>query len=202
MTSFIYKIIDMIFSNSQIFDRFRNFVHNNFKDEKNIIKKYFDRNKTTLDFGCGAGQFSALFNPKKYYGVDTDIKYIKFCKNKYQGNFSLISNFPPYAFKSKFFKQIFISAVIHHLNDKILFVILKELKRILKDNGKIMIIDHFTKKYQKNILCRFLIDMDRGKNFRDLDHAIKICSRFFKVKKSEVFKNSMYQDYVLILTKK
>ncbi len=202
MTNFIYKMTDMIFSNSQIFDKFRNFVHDNFKNEKDIIKKYFDKNKKTLDFGCGAGQFSTLFNQDNYYGVDTDIKYIKFCKNRYKGNFSLIKNFPPYKFKGKFFEQILISAVMHHINDKNLINILKNLKRILKDNGKIMIIDHFTKKHQKNILCRFLIDLDRGNNFRDLNEAIKLSSGYFKIKKRESFKNSVYKDYVLILTKK
>ena len=202
MTNFIYEITDIIFSNSQIFDKFRNFVHNNFKDEKNIVKKYFNKDKLTLDFGCGAGQFSELFNPNNYYGIDTDIRYIKFCKNSRKGNFSLISNPPHYNFKSKFFEQILISAVIHHINDKTLFSILKDLKRNLKDNGKIIIIDHFTKKHQKNILCRFLINLDRGNNFRNLNEIMSICSKHFKIKKSELFKNSLYEDYALILGKK
>jgi len=202
MRNIIYSIVDLIFSSSQIFDRFRSLVHNNFKDEKRIINKYFVKNKLTLDFGCGAGQFSVLFNPKNYHGVDTDIKYIKFCKNKHKGNFSLIKKSPPYNFKSKFFEQILISAVAHHINDKEFLFILKELKKILKDNGKIMIIDHFTKKHQKNILCRILIDLDRGKYFRDLNEMTNLCSKYFKIGKGALFKNSIYKDYVLILSKK
>ena len=103
MKNLIYKITDLIFSNSSIFDKFRNIVHNNFKDEKTIISRNFDKNKLTLDFGCGAGQFSVLFNPEKYHGVDTDPKYIKFCKNKHSGKFSAINNLPPYNFKNNHF---------------------------------------------------------------------------------------------------
>lgn len=202
MKNLIYSLTDIIFSNSHIFDKFRSFVHNNFKDEKSIIKKYFDKDKITLDFGCGAGQFSILFNPKTYYGVDTDARYIRFCKSNYRVKFLLINNSPPYSFKDKSFEQILISAVIHHIDDKSLLIILKELKRILKADGRIMIIDHFTRKNQKNILCKLLISLDRGKYFRDLNNIMRLCPKYFKIKKREIFKNDIYKDYVLILSKK
>jgi SAM-dependent methyltransferase len=201
-SDFIYKITNLIFRDSNIFDKFRNIVHNNFKDEKAVISKNFDRNKRTLDFGCGAGQFSVLFNQDKYYGVDTDIKYIKFCKLNHKGNFSLIKNSPPYKFKSKYFDQILVSAVIHHIDDKVLIKIAKELNRILKANGELMVIDHFIKKNQRNLICKLLIDLDRGKHFRDADKARILFSKYFKIKKVEFFKNSVYKDYTLILNKK
>lgn len=202
MKSFIYNIIDLIFSNSQVFDRFRSLIHNNFKDEKKVISKYFDKDKLTLDFGCGAGQFSILFNPGMYYGVDTDIKYIKFCKKKYKGKFLVINNLPPYNFKSKFFEQILISSVIHHTDNKTLIKILKELKRILKKSGKLMITDHFVKEKQRNIFCKLLIYLDRGKYFRNPEKVIELFSKDFKVKKLKLFKNDMYKDYMLILSKR
>ena len=201
-SNIIYSITDSIFSNSYIFDKFRNIVHNNFNDEKKIISKYLKKDKKTLDFGCGAGQFSVLFKPKTYYGVDTDIKYIKFCKTNRKGNFFLIKSSPPYNFNKNYFDQILVSSVIHHINDKTLIIILKELRRILKNNGELMIIDHFRKKHQHNLLCKVLINLDRGKYFRDLKEVINSDNRYFKVKKIELFKNSVYRDYALILSKK
>ena len=201
-SNIIYSITDSIFSNSYIFDKFRNIVHNNFKDEKQIISRHFKKDKKTLDFGCGAGQFSVLFKPKEYYGIDNDIKYIKFCKVNHKGNFFLIKNSPPYNFNRNYFDQILVSSVIHHINDKTLTIILKELNRILRSDGRLMIIDHLRKKYQHNLLCKILIDLDRGKYFRNLDKIVDLCKGYFKVKKFELFKNSVYDDYALILSKK
>jgi SAM-dependent methyltransferase len=202
MKKIIYSITDLIFSNSQIFDKFRSLIHNNFEDEKNVIHKNFDKNKVTLDFGCGAGQFSILFNPDKYHGVDTDSKYIKFCKSKYKGKFSVINTSPPYNLKNNYFDQILISSVIHHIDDESLIKISKELKRIIKKGGRLMIADHFVKKDQKNMFCKLLIYLDRGKYFRNPDRVIKLFSRNFKVKKFELFRNDIYKDYMLISSKR
>lgn len=197
----VYSITDIIFSNSKIFDLIRKIIHRDYKDEKEVISKIFHKNKKTLDFGCGAGQFSVIFNPKKYYGVDTDKKYIKFCKKNHKGNFYIINNSPPYQFNDKYFDQILVSAVIHHIDKRLLTKILKEFKRILKDNGKLIIIDHYSKEHQKNIFCKFLIIFDRGKYFRNPNNVIKIFSKNFKVKKMINFINKPYKDYMLILNK-
>ena len=201
-TNFIKSLMDFIFSNSYIFDKVRSIIHNDYKNEKKIISENFERNKNTLDFGCGAGQFSILFNPSKYYGVDTSTKYIKFCKLNRKGNFFLIKHGLPYNFNKKFFNQILVSAVIHHIDDNKIGLIAKGLNRILKSNGRLMIVDHFTKKNQKNIFCKFLINLDRGKDFRDSDNVINLFSRYFKFKGMKSFNNGPYKDYALILIKK
>src|SRR3989344_7048300 len=182
------KIMDFIFNNSKTFDKIRSIIHNNYIDEKNIISKNLKNDKTTLDFGCGIGQFSVIFNSKKYHGVDTDLGYIKFCRGNHKGNFHVIKK-TPYNFIEKYFDQILVSAVIHHINKKTLNNILKEFKRILKDDGKLIIIDHYIKKHQKSIFCKLLINLDRGGYFRDPKEVIKIFSKEFKIKKIKSFKN-------------
>ena len=196
-----HNLIDKVFSNSYVFDRFRNLVHNNYKSEKRMILKHFDKDRLTLDFGCGAGQFSVLFKSKNYYGVDTYKKYIKFSREKRKGNFSIIKKFPPYDFNKNYFDQVLISAVIHHIDDGNLKIISKELKRILKTNGRLMIVDHFRRENQRNLICKGLIFLDRGRYFRDLNQTIKVFSKEFKVEKTEIFKNGPYKDYILILSK-
>ena len=199
--NFINKIVDLIFSNSSIFDKFRNFVHDDYKNEKRVISENFSKDKKTLDFGCGIGQFSALFDSQGYYGVDTDIKYINFCRKNQNGNFSLIKTSPPYNFNNGYFDQMLLSAVIHHIDDKKLIEISRELKRILKQNGKLMVIDHFTKENQRRPLCRFLIRLDRGRYFRNPEEALKLFSKYFKLEKTITFSNGPYKDYVLVLKK-
>ena len=195
------KIMDFIFKNGKLFDKIRNIIHDNYKDEKEIISKNSDRDKKTLDFGCGIGQFSVMFNQNNYYGVDLDEKYINFCKINYKGKFIKINNKPPYNFDENFFDQILISAVIHHIDDKTLITIMKELKRILDKKGNILIIDHFTKENQKNLFCKFLIFLDRGKYFRNSKNVTKLLSKEFEVKNIQTFRNGPYKDYIITLKK-
>ena len=201
INNFTYKIVDFIFSNSYLFNSFRNIIHNNFKEDKLIISKYFINNKKTLDFGCGMGQFSILFDKDKYYGIDTDKEYIDFCKKKNKGNFSLIKEVPPYNFQDKEFEQIIVFAVIHHINDKVLKSIFEEFYRILKKNGRIIIMDHFIKKDQRNFFCRFLINFDRGRYFRNPDNIISLLKKRFEVEK-QFIRKGLYKDYILIFKKK
>lgn len=195
------KIINLVFSNSSIFDRFRNLIHDSYKNEKNLISRSFRSDLRTLDFGCGIGQFSSLFHGNKYYGVDVDNKYIGFCKLNRKGNFLAIKTLPPYKFNKGYFDQIMVSAVVHHINDKKLALISKEFKRILKKDGKLMVIDHFTKENQDNLFCKFLISLDRGEHFRNPEGIIALFSKSFKVKKKKVFGNGPYKDYMLIFEK-
>ena len=81
--------------------------------KKNINKRYF-----VLDFGCGVGFFSRLFNPNKYLGVDVNLSFIKNSKIKNPNNkfiFLKKNYLKNYENKINF---IFINNVLHHLTDK------------------------------------------------------------------------------------
>ena len=198
----IQKIINLIFDNTIIFNKFRNIVHNDFKKEKNIIMQEFDvkSNKKILDFGCGVGQYSVIFKPENYTGVDLDFNNINFAKKNFKGNFFL--NKPnKLDFPNDKFDFIMALAMFHHINNLDLEIILKEFKRILKPKGKIFIIDLLPHKYQKNILSNILISLDRGRFIRDINDLIQIFSKFFKINKKYFIKTGPYIEYVVVLSK-
>lgn len=198
----IGNIIESIFSNSGIFDRFRNWVHDSYKTENKIILEKLNPKQKTMDFGCGIGQFSPLFDPKNYHGVDTDKKYIDFCRKNHKGNFTIIKFSPPYHFRPKYFSQALMSAVVHHIDDSSLRAISKELARIMKTNGKVLIVDHFTKSRQKNLFCKFLITLDRGDFFRNPENLYPLFEKEFKKTNITEFRNGPYRDYAMVLMKR
>ena len=103
-------------------DKFKRFLKNCFK-EKSFI----------LDFGCGAGYFSTLFNPNKYVGIDINKSFINLAKSKYINhkfyNFSEKEKLKKYKNKINF---ILINNVIHHLNKKQLKENFSFIKKIVK----------------------------------------------------------------------
>jgi len=76
------RTIKFLFSNRTFSDIFRNQLQHNFRAEKKAIKSYVDINKKTLDYGCGTGNFSIIFNKKKYLGIDIDNESIEYAKKK------------------------------------------------------------------------------------------------------------------------
>lgn len=196
------KPIDFFLKNAKFFNSFRKWIHDDFKIEKKLIKKEFSDNKKTLDFGCGVGQYSILFNSKNYFGADIDKSCIDFTKKERKGNFIHIKDSKKLNFKNNYFDQILVTHVTHHINDNIIKQTFKEFNRILKKNGKIMIIDHYPIKYQPNLICKFMIKVDRGKNFRNVEQLQKLFFPYFKILKKSLIKSSVYRDYALIINKK
>ncbi len=192
------KLIDFIFKKTAIFYYFRIFVHNNFIKEKNILKKELDIKKKTLDFGCGIGQYSYLFDD--YLGVDINEDNINFAKRKFHKNFKLISNISDV--KNIKFYQIFSSMVIHHISDKELINIFVNFYKLLNKNGKLLIIDYPEIKFQPNIIGKFILLNDRGKYFRNIDKLKFFFDKYFKINKLYYYKTGPFKAYVLILAKK
>ena len=100
--------------------------------KKNINQKYF-----VLDFGCGVGFFSRLFNPNKYLGVDVNLSFIKNSKIKnpnYKFRVLKKNYLKNYEKKINF---IFINNVLHHLTDKQIINTFIFFKKNLKKKNKI-----------------------------------------------------------------
>ncbi|MBI2667162.1 class I SAM-dependent methyltransferase [Candidatus Woesearchaeota archaeon] len=194
----VSRLIDFIFKRTSVFYHFRNFIHNNFKEEKKILRKEFDKDKKTLDFGCGIGQYSYLFND--YLGVDIDKDNIEFARNKFNRKFQVIENISD--IKEKKFDQVFSTMTLHHISDKELMIIFNEISKLLNKNGKLLIIDHIEVGLQKNPLGRFILMNDRGEYFRNVDKLKNLFDKYFRITKLYYYKTGPFRDYVLILNKK
>jgi SAM-dependent methyltransferase len=96
---------------------------------KNLLKKNFK----VLDFGCGSGILLHKFDIKEKVGIENNKFSIKeLNKNK-------IKNFNTLTYvKNNYFDLIFALSVIDHLENPI--EVIKELKKKLKKNGKLIII--------------------------------------------------------------
>lgn len=89
-----------------------------------------------LDVGCGVGDF-AVNNPKKIIGIDHNRKSLEMAKKRgCQAVFGDVLNIP---FKNNSFDGVFCAHVIEHFNSKEALILLKEINRVLKKGGKLVI---------------------------------------------------------------
>jgi len=109
---------------------------------KNMVKP----GDSVLDFGCGNGRLAGFIenNYQKFIGVDISQKLVDLAKQRYHSEktefIKIDPNLNKLPFKDNSFDIVFSIAVFHHFpSKKYTLEIAKELCRVLKPGGKIII---------------------------------------------------------------
>jgi ubiquinone/menaquinone biosynthesis C-methylase UbiE len=104
----------------------------------NFIRKYLKSEGKVLDFGCGNGRLVDFLKETnlEYVGVDASEKLIEIAKREYpKESFLQIENEKALPFKDAEFDMVFSIAVFHHFTPKMTDNALREIKRVLKKDG-------------------------------------------------------------------
>ena len=98
-----------------------------------------------LDVGCGTGTFLTLYNEAgcSVYGVDSSPSMLEEAKKKLGGNAELIlGSASETQFPDKFFDLVTCALAIHEMPRKTRSQVLREMIRVLKQEGRILLIDY------------------------------------------------------------
>ena len=164
---------------------------------KRFLKNCFKEKSFILDFGCGAGYFSTLFNPKKYVGIDINKSFINLAKKKFRNykfyNFDQKKLIKKYKNKIDY---ILINNVIHHLNKKQLKENFLFIKKNCKKNTTLIIIEPLMPK--KFLTLEFFMKvLDIGNFITNQNGYIKRLNRYLKINKIKVVKFSIGSTLIL-----
>jgi alkylated DNA repair protein alkB family protein 8 len=115
-----------------------------FWDDLAFISDYVEDGDVVLDYGCGNGRFLEVIKNKKvdYFGVDISRNLIELAKIKYpekKESFLKISSQDSLAFSDNFFNKIISIAVFHHFPVKYAKQQARELYRLTKPGGTIVV---------------------------------------------------------------
>lgn len=106
-----------------------------------FFKKYLKNGEKVLDLGCGSGRLSRIFNQNiKYIGTDVAKEFIRIAKEKYPKKSFIKTDYFLQPFNDNYFDKIFCLSVIHHIPSvtyRLKF--LREIKRLLKPKGKLIL---------------------------------------------------------------
>ena len=141
---------------------------------KKTINKDFIDFSNILDWGCGCGRMTRCFNYIKdvsIYGVDIDSDNIKWCQKHLPFvKFTCISEHPPTSFHNNSFDLIIGVSIFTHLREKVQFEWLKELHRITKNDGILLMTVHGEEAVKRSVLTiKYLISL-KLKGFLDMGH--------------------------------
>jgi len=172
----------------------------NHRQTKKKIRQYFDSALPTLDLGCGTAEFCRCFSPEAYLGIDISEKYITFAKKRCPEYSFILASGQNLCLQSESFLQILINGVIHHLNDDIAGQLLREAHRVLRDEGKLLLIEDIETSSTK-LLGKLIHQMDAGDHIRGLEKYERLVNTLFEIEESVTY-YSGYCHYGLWLMRK
>ncbi len=148
----LWQIYENVFELEQ--DRFLD--ENFYINLLNYVKKFVRQKGKVLDIGCGVGTLINMLYNRGYdcYATTLNEESLNMLKQKFSNkkiNF-YVADITELPFKNDFFDYIFATEVLEHLLDKDLILGLKEVKRVLKPQGKFIITVPYKEKLQK-VVC-------------------------------------------------
>ena len=103
--------------------------------EFDFLFKDVKKDERVLDLGCGNGRFCENLKNTNYTGIDNSEKLIEIARKNYKGVDFRIASALDIPFKENEFDKVFSFAVLHHIPKEYHNIFVKEIKRVLKDDG-------------------------------------------------------------------
>jgi len=162
------------------------------------MKDIIDSDSRVLDFGCGPGIISEYFG-NKYIGIDIDKTRILQARKMYKTKQFILLNEcnNSLPFYNNQFDIILFNDCLHHISDYTIANILPELKRILSENGTIIIREP---KKDTHFLTYFITEVfENGYYVRTKIEYKKIFESFDIVFEKSYFQ--YFRDYYVLIVK-
>jgi len=137
-----------------------------------------------LDLGCGTGELCREFVSEKYLGIDISEIYINYAKKKNPGYEFAAMDATKLSFPNASFDVVMISGVLHHCADDIARAILREVKRVLSPNGKVVVCEDVPTRGKMNFIGQAIQKLDEGGNILSIADYQRLFEQYFKIKKS------------------
>ncbi len=128
--------------------RVGNLVAHNMKTTLDKYRVIIPKGGKILDFGCGSGRiiswFRHYFKSCHFKGVDIDAEAVQWCQNNLSdiAGFSTNNHLPPLPFEDNCFDFVYSISIFTHLPEDMQLSWLKELRRITKKNGWLILTTH------------------------------------------------------------
>lgn len=167
----------------------------------NLLQDSFDfRSRDILDFGCGIGSSSTIFDPNHYLGIDPDSKRVAYAKSLHPTYRFDVFDGEKLSLNEGALDYIIMVAVLHHISSESILNYLRQFKNALKPSGRILVIEPCLTNGSclSNSLMKFF---DKGPYIRDQQGYIDLFeSNNFKPIIIKNFRKFFYNELFLSAT--
>lgn len=196
------NLLDHISRTPRLWNILRWIVEAGFRGERAVIERelmpFSDRKRRFLDFGCGTGEFARDFPADRYVGIDPAREYVQFASAARPGSYSVMDG-GALALGEAQFEAALVLGVFHHLTDIFVQNSIRELHRVLKPGGTLLVLEDVPPPSIWNLPGHAMHWLDRGDHIRsDADYRALFAPHFV-VQRSYLMRSGIcdYGVYVL-----
>jgi ubiquinone/menaquinone biosynthesis C-methylase UbiE len=121
-----------------------------------------------LEVGSGTSQFRDIFLKyvNNYVITDINFQYVHYSNSNYPSLWHVLCDAAVLPFHTITFDRAFCLYLFHHLSDQQALDTLKEMRRCLNPEGKIIIVDLFQPEKRWDLISQLVSSLDRGQYVR------------------------------------
>ena len=139
----LHRLLYWIASKPGLFLFLRKTGRMNFFREKLAIRQHLkglQAGAKVLQIACGSGYFSMCFSKQEFYGTDTSPANVAYAKKHFKGTYKILSTLD-LDFGDQSMDAVLLMGVFHNIDDPTSVHLIKEIKRVLKTSGKLLILE-------------------------------------------------------------
>jgi ubiquinone/menaquinone biosynthesis C-methylase UbiE len=189
--------VEALASSPRVFDALRWLLEGGYAGHHAVIAREL-RTATgpALDIGCGTGVFAGRFDPVDYLGIDICPAYIQAAQRKHPGHRFAVMDARRLELPDRSQSRAFISGMLHHLSDDDVAAVLKEILRVLRPSGRLVIWEDVPTRSRGNLIGRAIHSLDLGDRIRPPAGYRALIEPWFVIE-AESAMHSGCMDYVV-----
>jgi ubiquinone/menaquinone biosynthesis C-methylase UbiE len=139
------------------------------------------RGQRLLDVPCGPGTLAHLFPSNGYIGGDNDPALVNYAAACMDDREFIVMDATKLGFTEASFDWVFVDGLFHHLTPDQAHAALDGFRRVLKPQGRVVILAGVPPSSRFNFLGRLMRSGDQGGHFRRTLEWKRLFGEYFKV---------------------
>jgi ubiquinone/menaquinone biosynthesis C-methylase UbiE len=194
----LHSLIEKLSNYPGFFLFCRGVLEANFKAIHRIIHEWLPPKdgRKVLDLACGPGAFSKLFTPENYSGIDINDQYIRYAQEHHRGSFAVMDA-RDLKFPSRTFDDVLVFGLLHHLDDRDATAVVTSLARVLKPEGRALIIEDIPTRSKLNVIGHLIHNIENGHHIRPPAQYHTLLSPHFRIEDERTFRSGVCDYYAV-----
>ncbi|HUS17143.1 MAG TPA: class I SAM-dependent methyltransferase, partial [Chloroflexia bacterium] len=187
-------LVHRLSAQPRLWNLFRRILEANFKEEKAVIRRELFPHGATragrgtspeiLDLGCGTGELAPIFLRRgyRYLGVDIEPERIAYAQRQHPRGRFQVMDAAGLRCDDASFDHVLVTGVFHHLSDAEVTAILAEMHRVLRPDGRALVMEDTATGFKLNLLGALVHLADEGSFIRHAEQYEALFRRQFQVR--------------------